>query len=295
MKTKYKGVVLAGGSGTRLHPITQGVSKHLLPIYDKPMIFYPISVLMLAGINEILLITTPEDVDAYKRLLGSGYKYGLNIEYAIQEKPNGIAEAFIIGEKFIGNNNVALILGDNIFYGHNFTSQLNKAVSRKNGSTVFGYEVKDPERYGVINFNKDGNAISIDEKPKNPKSNYAVTGLYFYDNKVLEVAKSIVPSERGELEITDINKNYLENDSLAVEILGRGFTWLDTGTHNSLIEANQFVQSVENSQGLKIACLEEIAYFNGWISKDQIIEQIESLKKSNYGQYLKKIVLNESH
>ena len=286
---KFKGIVLAGGSGSRLHPITKGVSKQLLPIYDKPMVFYPISVLMLSGIREILIISTPEDMDGYKRVLGDGSNFGLSIEYAIQPSPDGLAQAFIIGEDFIGDSNVALVLGDNIFYGQHFSNNLNTAASKKKGATVFGYHVKDPERFGVVEFDEKDNVLSIEEKPTNPKSNFAVTGLYFYDNDVIEIAKSIKPSPRGELEITDINNVYKNRGDLKVELLGRGFAWLDTGTHDSLMEAGQFVQTVEHRQGLKVACLEEIAFHNGWLSKELLIKQADALKKTSYGEYLSKV------
>ena len=290
MTNKYKGIVLAGGSGTRLHPITKGVSKHLIPIYDKPMIYYPLSVLMLAGIQDILVISTPEDIDGYKRLLGNGSDFGISIEFAIQPSPDGLAQAFIIGEDFIGNDNVALILGDNIFYGPHFTDNLNRAASNQIGATVFGYHVKDPQRFGVIDFDNKGNVLSLEEKPITPKSNYAVTGLYFYDNDVVEIAKKINPSSRGELEITDVNNADEKNGSLKVELLGRGFAWLDTGTHDSLMEAGQFVQTIENRQGLKVACLEEIAFQKGWISKKALLKQAELLNKTNYGAYLNKVL-----
>tara|TARA_B110000008_G_scaffold271172_1_gene302291 strand:+ start:2020 stop:2904 length:885 start_codon:yes stop_codon:yes gene_type:complete len=289
MSANYKGIVLAGGSGTRLHPITKGVSKQLLPVYDKPMIYYPISVLMLAGIKEILVISTPDDMSGYQRLLGDGSEFGIKIEYAIQPSPDGLAQAFLIGEDFIGDSNVALVLGDNIFYGQNFTVNLRAATSKDTGATIFGYHVKDPERFGVVDFDTDGKVSSIEEKPKNPKSNFAVTGLYFYDNDVIEISKSIKPSDRGELEITDINNAYHNRGNLTVELLSRGFAWLDTGTHDSLIEAGQFVQTVERRQGLKVACLEEIAYHQGWITKDTLLKQSQALKKTNYGEYLAKV------
>ena len=289
MKIKHKGIVLAGGSGTRLHPITLGASKQLLPVYDKPMIYYPISVLMLSGIKDILIISTPEDINSYKRLLGNGEKFGLCIEYAIQPSPDGLAQAFIIGEDFIGEDNVALVLGDNIFYGQHFTKNLQSATSKLIGATIFGYIVKDPERFGVVDFDKNGNVLSIEEKPKVPKSDYAVTGLYFYDNQVVEIAKSVKPSARGELEITDINNAYLELGKLNIELLGRSFAWLDTGTHDALLEASQFVQTIENSQGLKIACLEEIAYRNGWIDIDSLSKQAKEFKNNDYGKYLRKL------
>jgi glucose-1-phosphate thymidylyltransferase len=289
MNINYKGIVLAGGSGTRLHPITKGVSKQLLPIYDKPMIYYPISVLMLAGINEILVISTPDDIESYQRLLGKGTDFGLSIKYAVQPSPDGLAQAFLIGEEFIGDSNVALVLGDNIFYGQHFSDNLKRATAKSKGATVFGYQVKDPERFGVVEFDADGNVLSIEEKPSAPKSNYAVTGLYFYDNEVLQIAKLIQPSQRGELEITDVNKEYQSRDQLSVELLGRGFAWLDTGTHDSLMEAGQFVQTVEHRQGLKVACLEEIAFSKGWLSKPDLLRQAEKLKKTSYGKYLFKV------
>ena len=286
MSSIYKGIVLAGGSGTRLHPITKGVSKQLLPIYDKPMIYYPISVLMLAGIKEILIISTPNDISGYERLLGDGSDFGLMIEYAVQPSPDGLAQAFIIGEEFIGESNVALVLGDNIFYGQHFSDNLKAAISRESGATTFGYHVKDPERFGVVEFDNNGKVISIEEKPLKPKSNYAVTGLYFYDNDVIEIAKSVKPSNRGELEITDINKAYQARGDLNVELLGRGFAWLDTGTHDSLMEAGQFIQTIEHRQGLKVACLEEIAFHKGWLSKKLLLKQADKLKKTSYGEYL---------
>ncbi|VXC81119.1 dTDP-glucose pyrophosphorylase (glucose-1-phosphate thymidylyltransferase) [Pseudomonas sp. 9Ag] len=288
-----KGIVLAGGSGTRLHPITLGVSKQLLPIYDKPMVYYPISVLMLAGIREILLISTPEDLPSYQKLLGDGEQFGIKLSYAVQPSPDGLAQAFIIGEDFIGNDSCCLILGDNIFYGQHFSENLKAANARTEGATVFGYHVSDPERFGVVEFDKQGRAVSIEEKPTKPKSHYAVTGLYFYDNRVVDVAKSIKPSERGELEITDINSFYLKDKSLSVEMLGRGFAWLDTGTHESLLEAGHFVHTIEQRQGLKVACLEEIAFHNGWLSIEKVKAQAELLKKTGYGQYLMRLAPGE--
>lgn len=289
MSNCNKGIVLAGGTGTRLFPITKGVSKQLLPIYDKPMIYYPISVLMLAGIKDILVISTPADLVGYQRLLGDGSHFGVNVSYAAQPSPDGLAQAFIIGEEFIGDDNVALILGDNIFYGQNFSDNLYRAVSKQQGASIFGYHVSDPDRFGVVDFDAQGVVLSIEEKPHHPKSNYAVTGLYFYDNDVIGIAKSIEPSSRGELEITDINNAYLERGDLSVELLGRGFAWLDTGTHDSLLDAGTFVQTIEKRQGLKVACLEEIAFQRGWISKALLLEQANKLNKTGYGAYLAKI------
>ena len=285
-----KGIILAGGSGTRLYPLTKVTSKQLLPIYDKPMIYYPISVLMDAGIRDILIISTPLDTPRFKDLLGDGNQFGINLSYAVQESPDGLAQAFIIGEEFIGKDNVAMILGDNIFHGHGLKKRLENAASKEKGATVFGYYVDDPERFGIVEFDKHGKAISIEEKPEKPKSNYCVTGLYFYDNRVVEYAKNLKPSKRGELEITDLNRIYLENGELEVKLLGQGFTWLDTGTHESLVEATNFVHTVETHQHRKIACLEEIAYLNGWIDKQKVLETYEVLKKNQYGAFLKDVL-----
>ena len=291
---KRKGIILAGGSGTRLYPITMGTSKQLLPIYDKPMIYYPLSVLMLAGINDILVISTPEDLPNFEKLLGDGKEIGVKLSYKVQPSPDGLAQAFILGEEFIGNDDVCLILGDNIYYGQGFSEKLKRASEQQVGATVFGYYVNDPERFGVVEFDNSGKALSIEEKPEKAKSNYAVTGLYFYDNQVVEIAKNIKPSHRGELEITDVNNVYLQQGGLNVELLGRGFAWLDTGTHDSLIEASQFVQTIEHRQGLKVACLEEIAFNNGWITVDELKERGEFFKKTGYGQYLLKLYQEKS-
>ena len=285
-----KGIILAGGTGTRLYPLTRGISKQLLPVYDKPMIYYPLSTLMLAGIRDILIITTAEDKHSFERLLGDGSDYGVRLSYAIQASPDGIAQAFIIGESFIGNDNVCLVLGDNIFYGQSFSHTLKQAVSKPFGATIFGYQVKDPERFGVVEFDPQMNAISIEEKPLKPKSSYAVTGLYFYDNRVVEFANALTPSARHELEITDLNQRYLDDASLSVELLGRGFAWLDTGTHQSLHQASSFVQTIEAVQGLKVACLEEIAWRNGWLSDDDLCRIAQPLLKNEYGQYLLRLI-----
>ena len=284
------GIILAGGSGTRLYPLTKVTSKQLLPIYDKPMIYYPLSVLMTAGIREILIISTPDDTPRFESLLGDGHQFGIELTYAVQPSPDGLAQAFIIGEEFINGEAVAMVLGDNIFHGHGLTKRLKAAAAKESGATVFGYYVDDPERFGIVEFDKEGKAISIEEKPAHPKSNYCVTGLYFYDSRVVEYAKSLKPSARGELEITDLNRIYLENGELEVTLLGQGFTWLDTGTHESLVDATNFVKTVETHQHRKIACLEEIAYLNGWISKDELMETYEMLKKNQYGAYLKDVM-----
>lgn len=285
-----KGIILAGGSGTRLYPLTKVTSKQLLPIYDKPMIYYPLSVLMNAGIRDILIISTPDDTPRFESLLGDGHQFGVNLHYAVQPSPDGLAQAFIIGADFIGSDSVAMVLGDNIFHGQGLKKRLRAAAAKETGATVFGYYVDDPERFGIVEFDAEGKAVSIEEKPQKPKSNYCVTGLYFYDNRVVEYAKNLKPSARGELEITDLNRIYLENGELDVTLLGQGFTWLDTGTHESLVEATNFVKTIETHQHRKIACLEEIAYLNGWISKEQVLETYEVLKKNQYGQYLKDVL-----
>jgi glucose-1-phosphate thymidylyltransferase len=290
-----KGIILAGGSGTRLYPLTISVSKQLMSVYDKPMIYYPLSVLMLAGIREILIITTPEDQAAFQQLLGNGRQWGLQIEFAVQPSPDGLAQAFIIGEKFIGDSSVALILGDNIFYGHGLNKMLDRAVRQKSGATVFGYYVRNPERYGVVSFDDNGRATDLEEKPLKPKSNYAVTGLYFYDNEVVKYAKQIAPSARGELEITDINKLYLDQSTLTVELIGRGFAWLDTGTHDSLLAASNYIQVIEKRQGLKVACLEEIAFRKGYITAAELEKLAIPLNKNGYGQYLQELLLEDIH
>lgn len=288
-----KGIVLAGGSGTRLYPITQGVSKQLMPIYDKPMVFYPISVLMLAGIREILIISTPDDMPGFKRLLGDGSQFGVSFSYEVQPSPDGLAQAFIIGEEFINGDSCALVLGDNIYFGESFGRKLENVVKRTEGATVFGYQVLDPERFGVVEFDENNRAVSLEEKPAKPKSNWAVTGLYFYDKDVVEMAKQVKPSERGELEITTLNEMYLEKNALHVEKLGRGFAWLDTGTHDSLLEASSFIHTIEKRQGYKVACLEEIAYKKGWLTKQQVQGQASLLKKTGYGQYLQRMIDGE--
>ncbi|MEQ1779042.1 MAG: glucose-1-phosphate thymidylyltransferase RfbA [Nitrosomonas sp.] len=295
MSTNYKGIILSGGSGARLHPLTYSVSKQLMAVYDKPMIYYPLSVLMLAGIREILIITTPHDLSQFERLLGNGRDWGIDITYTVQPSPDGLAQAFILGEDFVGNDNVSLILGDNIFYGHGMSDLLTNAVNNKKGATVFGYRVKDPERYGVVSFDINGIATDLEEKPEKPKSNYAVTGLYFYDNDVIEIAKTIKPSSRGELEITDVNKVYLARGDLNVELMGRGFAWLDTGTHASLLSAANYMQVIEERQGLKVACPEEIAYRKGYINAEQLTKLATPLEKSGYGQYLMEILRDECH
>lgn len=288
-----KGIILAGGNGTRLYPLTMVTSKQLLPIYDKPMIYYPLSTLMLAGINEILIISTSEDLPRYEALFGNGTQFGLKLQYKVQPRPDGLAQAFILGEEFIGDDSVAMILGDNIYYGSGLRTSLKKAASKEKGATVFGYHVNDPERFGIVEFDEDGKVISVEEKPEVPKSNYAITGLYFYDNQVVDIAKNVKPSERGELEITSINEAYLNAGELDVELLGRGYTWLDTGTHQSLVAATNFVQTVEEHQGIKIAALEEIAFINGWISKERLLESAKVLEKTGYGQYLYKVANGE--
>jgi len=293
--TRYKGIVLAGGNGTRLHPITLGASKQLLPIYDKPMIYYPLSVLMLAGIRDILVISTPDDLPGFRRMLGDGGRFGVRLQYAEQPRPEGLAQAFIVGADFIGADNVCLVLGDNIFYGHHFSETLRVAVERERGATIFGYHVTDPERFGVVEFDAGRRVVSIEEKPAKPRSRYAVPGLYFYDNDVIAIARGILPSPRGELEITDVNRAYLARGDLHVELLGRGFAWLDTGTHESLLEAGMFVQAVEHRQGLKIACLEEIGYHNGWLTREQLATEGQALGRTGYGQYLLRLVEEEAN
>ncbi|WP_048306711.1 glucose-1-phosphate thymidylyltransferase RfbA [Halomonas sp. PR-M31] len=289
-----KGIVLAGGSGTRLYPITKGLSKQLLPIYDKPMIYYPLSVLMLAGIREIMIITTPEDQDGFVRLLGDGHQFGIDLCYAIQPQPDGLAQAFLLAEEFIGDDRVCLVLGDNVFYGQGFTPKLLEAAGREQGATIFGYQVKNPERFGVVEFDAEQRVVSIEEKPENPKSNFAVTGLYFYDNDVVEIAKQVAPSSRGELEITSINQAYLQRNDLNIVLLGRGFAWLDTGTHESLLDAGMFVQTIEHRQGMKVACLEEIAFLRGWLTSDDLKRLAVQYRKSGYGEYLENLIVEES-